>query len=159
MRRKLTLLLLALTVFALTTEAKGRLEKRMFIYGFASSFKDSTVYFTDVMEVGNVWVEDKNGFVLNRADYSLQLRDYLSGMGKADMVALVVFDNNEKKIQKKYARLKKRYAENKKKRYNVETIGKQSFSFKTVDTEMTEMKMKDKQNKTAKKTKKNDEGK
>jgi hypothetical protein len=70
-----------------------------------------------------------------------------------------VFDNNEKKIQKKYARLKKRYAENKKKKYNVETIGKQSFSFKTVDTEMTEMKMKDKQNKTAKKTKKNDEGK
>ena len=110
MRRKLTLLLLALTVFALTTEAKGRLEKRMFIYGFASSFKDSTVYFTDVMEVGNVWVEDKNGFVLNRADYSLQLRDYLSGMGKADMVALVVFDNNEKKIQKKSARLNKRYA-------------------------------------------------
>lgn len=100
MRRKLTLLLLALTVFALTTEAKGRLEKSMFIYGFASSFKDSTVYFTDVMEVGNVWVEDKNGFVLNRADYSLQLRDYLSGMGKADMVALVVFDNNEKKYRR-----------------------------------------------------------
>ncbi len=51
--------------------------KTAYIFGFASSFNDSTVYFTDVQKVDSAYFTRKNKFLVSRENYSYQLRDYL----------------------------------------------------------------------------------
>ena len=60
-----------------TASAKKVITPKVYMYGFAASFNDSIVHFTDIQTLDSVWIDSKTGFLLGRENYSFQLRDYL----------------------------------------------------------------------------------
>ena len=83
-----TALLLLAVSFQCSAENHAR---KVFMFGFAASFNDSTVYFTDIQEVDSVWLETKNKFLYSRDNYSYQLKDHLKEIGQVHATCLVVY--------------------------------------------------------------------
>ena len=108
MRKLILTLVVALT--ALTASAVNKPE-RVYMYGFAASFNDSTVYFTSLQEIDSVYIDSKTKFLYSRDNYSYQLRDYLSAHGAENYTCTTVFALNRKAAEKKYAKLRKRYTQ------------------------------------------------
>ena len=124
MRKLILTLVVALT--ALTASAVNKPEK-VYMYGFAASFNDSTVYFTSLQEIDSVYIDSKTKFLYSRDNYSYQLRDYLSAHGAGNYTCTTVFALNRKAAEKKYAKLRKRYTQGGK--YTVKDLSKTDFFF------------------------------
>ena len=124
MRKLILTLVVALT--ALTALAVNKPEK-VYMYGFAASFNDSTVYFTSLQEIDSVYIDSKTKFLYSRDNYSYQLRDYLSAHGAENYTCTTVFALNRKAAEKKYAKLRKRYTQGGK--YTVKDLSKTDFFF------------------------------
>ena len=73
----LALLLMPSLMFALQKQ------ERLYVYGVATSFNDSTVYITEIQQLDSAWVDTKTGFLYSRNNYSFQLRDHLKANGFA----------------------------------------------------------------------------
>ncbi len=124
MRKLILTLVVALT--ALTASAVNKPEK-VYMYGFAASFNDSTVYFTSLQEIDSAYIDSKTKFLYSRDNYSYQLRDYLSAHGAENYTCTTVFALNRKAAEKKYAKLRKRYTQGGK--YTVKDLSKTDFFF------------------------------
>ena len=124
MRKLILTLVVALT--ALTASAVNKPEK-VYMYGFAASFNDSTVYFTSLQEIDSVYIDSKTKFLYSRDNYSYQLRDYLSAHGAENYTCTTVFALNRKAAEKKYAKLRKRYTQGGK--YTVKDLSKTDSFF------------------------------
>lgn len=124
MRKLILTLVVALT--ALTASAVNKPE-RVYMYGFAASFNDSTVYFTSLQEIDSVYIDSKTKFLYSRDNYSYQLRDYLSAHGAENYTCTTMFALNRKAAEKKYAKLRKRYTQGGK--YTVKDLSKTDFFF------------------------------
>lgn len=140
---KLVLVSLAATLLlSLTIQAKNEVGKA-YIFGFSSSFNDSTVYFTDIQEIDSAWFTSKNKFLVSRENYSYQLRDYLSGLGEEHRMCMVEYGKDPKKLEKSWNKLQNRYARISKKKNNqkkvselppfqIKYIKKEQFAFEAV---------------------------
>lgn len=141
---KSTLVLLAATMLlSLTIQAKNEMRKA-YIFGFASSFNDSIVYFTDIQEVDSAWFTSKKHFLVSRENYSYQLRDYLSSLGEEHRTCVVFYNTNEKKLIKEWQKLNNRYLQVQKKKnnqkqkkelppYQIKSITQKQFAFQAVE--------------------------
>ena len=156
---KIALASIALACFSsLSASAKNEV-KTAYIFGFASSFNDSTVYFTDVQKVDSAYFTRKSKFLVSRENYSYQLRDYLEQKGAGNRTCIVMFDFNQKKAEKKWNKLYARYIQKPKAKkakngqqtndapspYQVKTINSTDFHFSSVqpnDEEVEEVKVK-----------------
>lgn len=107
----------AALLLSLSIQAKNEARKA-YIFGFASSFNDSIVYFTDIQEIDSAYFTSKNKFLISRENYSSQLRDYLSGIGDEHRTCMVEYDFDKKKLQKAWDKLYARYSHNQKKKNN-----------------------------------------
>ena len=98
---------LALAIVAISSlAAQAKVEPTTaYMFGFASSFNDSTVYITSVQKVDSVYLSHKNLFLEGRDNYSFQLRDYLESIGEPKRTCIVMFDRNFKKAEKKWTKL------------------------------------------------------
>lgn len=105
---KLVLALAIAAISSFTAQAKND-PTTAYMFGFASSFNDSTVYLTSVQKIDSVYLVHKNLFLDNRENYSSQLRDYLESIGEPKRTCIVVFDKNFKKAEKKWSKLHERY--------------------------------------------------
>ena len=77
--------------------------------GYAVNFTDSTVYMTAIQCIDTAYVESKNGFLMDRNQYSLQLNHYLKKLsGGKDYICMVLFDKKQTRLQKRVARVRKR---------------------------------------------------
>lgn len=117
------------------TFAKTVLTPKIYAFGFAASFNDSTVYFTDIQEIDNVWIDSKTKFLVNRDDYSYQLRDYLAQNGEPNRTCIIVYSESRVKVEKKYVKMKKKYSIGKKKensKFEIKYIESNNFKFKAV---------------------------
>lgn len=129
----------ALFIFILTTawcmdmSAKNKKVPKLYIFGMAASFNDSTVYFTDIQEVDSVWINAKNKFLINRNEYSHQLKDYLEGRGMSRRTCIVSFALKRKNAQKKYNKMKNKYL--KKGTFDMRDLDRKDFSFTSVSME------------------------
>jgi len=115
--------LAATLVLSLTVQAKNEV-KKAYIFGFASSFNDSTVYFTDIQELDSAWFTGKNKFLVSRENYSYQLRDYLSGQGEEHRTCLVLYNEDAKKVEKLWNKLHARYEQKQKSKNNQKQVNK-----------------------------------
>ena len=105
-------IVLALLVAATVTTAEAKQVKapHMYIFGFAASFVDTTLYMTDIQDVECAWYDTKEEALLGRDSYSYQLKEFLSEKkGQPNRVCLVIFSTDKKKAEKKYEKLKKKY--------------------------------------------------
>lgn len=126
----------ALMLLTMTTaEAKKVVTPKMYMYGFAASFNDTIVHFTNVQEIDSVWIDSKNKFLLGRENYSYQLRDYLNSQEMPYRTCIVVYHQDRQKLEKKYLKMKRLYTKGKdgKEHYEVRYIEDNQFHFQSVD--------------------------
>ena len=135
--KKIAILFMTLVALgvATTTNAKKVVTPRMYIFGMAASFNDSTVYFTNVQELNNVWVEKRHKELDVRQLYSMQLRDYLNNQKIQNRTCIVIANEKRSKLEKKFLKLRKLYTQSKdgKVHFDVKYLGDQDFKFTTID--------------------------
>lgn len=153
--------LAAALLLSISLQAKNEM-KNAYLFGFASSFSDSTVYVTDIQEVDSAWFTSKNKFLISRENYSSQLRDYLSEQGEEHRTCVVEYAFSAKKAEKAWNKLYSRYAHNQKKKnkqkqtnelppFQIKKLTKDQFSFVAVSP--TEQYQEDEPEKPVKKIK------
>lgn len=134
MRLRQLLIVTALLVgCVINGNAKGYRPAKIYMFGFAASFNDSTVYLTDIQTVNAYLVNNRTKFLANREDYSYQLRNYLQSNGlEAYPTCITMFAENEKDVTKKYLKLKERYEKSKKK-YSIKSLKDSQFKYTPVE--------------------------
>ena len=127
--------LLLATLLPTTVSAKSVVTPRMYMFGFAASFNDTIVHFTDIQAVDSVWVDAKTDFLKGRDYYSNSLREYLTKQQMPDRTCIVIYDKNIDRLQKKYLKMKKLYAGTKKvkNRNDIRLISADEFKFTAID--------------------------
>ena len=110
-KSKMAVIIILMIAFAFgKANAKHVVVPKMYMFGFAASFNDTIVHFTNVMEVDSVWIESKNNFLLGRSLYSHQLRNYLSASQQLSLrTCIVMYGDNRTKLEKKLLKMKKLY--------------------------------------------------
>jgi hypothetical protein len=109
---KLFTLALVLTAFVVKVQAKPIQPAHVYMFGFAGSFKDSVVYITEIEDVKGAWIDSKSKFLLNRSDYSYQLKMHMTDQyQQPERVCVVFYATSKKKIEKKLKKLRKKYKE------------------------------------------------
>lgn len=131
-----TIVMATLSLVAFNAIAANR-NAKLYIFGFAASFNDSTVYFTDIQEVDSAWVDSKTKFLYSRDNYSYQLRDYLKAKGFNHPTCITMYSQKRKDIDKKLASMKKRYMEVGK--YDIKTIAAADFKYAPIIPNEDEM--------------------
>lgn len=123
---------LLMVVMVLTTLTASAINEpqTIYMYGFAASYNDSTVYFTEIQSVDSAYIDSKTKFLYGRSDYSYQLRNYLDGIGFKDAVCITSFAPTLKKAEKKYLKLRKKYLEGG--RYTIKYIKTSEFSYQPI---------------------------
>ena len=126
--------LLLLTLMSIEGNAKGIECTRVYAFGFSASFNDSIVYFTEIQTIDSAYIEDRTHFLVERQEYSAQLKNYFTSIGQANRTCVVIFARSEKEIMKKYLKLRKSYEQPKKgnPRFRVVNVMKDSFRFEAV---------------------------
>ena len=104
----------------------------MYMFGFAASFNDTIVHFTNIQAIDSAWVDGKTKFLMGRNLYSTMLRNYLEKNQLPYRTCVVFYDKSLKKLQKKFVKMKKLYLGTGKKvknRNNVKDIVESDFKF------------------------------
>ncbi len=107
--------MIAAVCFVATATAKDKKVKKMYLFGVATSFNDSTAYFTPIQSVDSVALAGKTGQLSDKREYSLQLKGYFQDRGDANRTCATFNSTNLKKLQKTYQALRQKYV----KKYNV----------------------------------------
>ena len=131
--RQLLIVTALLVGCVINGNAKGYRPAKIYMFGFAASFNDSTVYLTDIQTVNAYLVNNRTKFLANREDYSYQLRNYLQSNGlEAYPTCITMFAENEKDATRKYLKLKERYEKSKKK-YSIKSLKDSQFKYTPVE--------------------------
>lgn len=93
---------------AFSVKANEKTAGKMYVFGVATSFNDSTAYFTSIQELDSAVMVGKTGLIANKQDYSYQLKNYLNGQGLSHRTCVTYNDSKLKSIEKKYAKLRQR---------------------------------------------------
>jgi hypothetical protein len=101
--------------------------KNIYMYGFAASFNDSTVYFTEVQQLDSAYIDSKTKFLFSRQNYSYQLRDYLAENGFPNATCVTFFALTRKEAEKKYLAFRKRYLEGN--NYTIKYLKESEFKY------------------------------
>ena len=133
--KKILLIVFALVAITSTVQAKNR-NKQVYVYGFAASFNDSTVYFTDIQLLDSAYIS-RNGFLYGRDSYSYQLKQYMESKGVFQPTCVTFFATSRKMIEKKFVSLKKRYVKGR--NYNIKYITTADFSYTPVVPDPSEL--------------------
>ena len=131
--RQLLIVTVLLVGCVINGNAKGYRPAKIYMFGFAASFNDSTVYLTDIQTVNAYLVNNRTKFLANREDYSYQLRNYLQSNGlEAYPTCITMFAENEKDATKKYLKIKEHYEKSKKK-YSIKSLKDSQFKYTPVE--------------------------
>lgn len=127
---KRNIILIAMMILSvLSIEAKNE-KQPSFIYGFASSFNDSTVYLVEIQMLEDTWIDSKTGFLYGRDSYSYQLRDYLKSQGVKAPTCVTGFAKTRKKAEEKYLKLRNKYLA--KGKYDIKYLSTSDFKYTPV---------------------------
>jgi hypothetical protein len=129
-------IMLALLMAGSTTEACAKKMKtdHMYMFGFSASFKDSTIYITDIQDVQGAWYDTRTKFLMGRDNYSYQLKEYMANQQQQpNRVCMVFFSTSKKKAEKQYLKIKKKYVEKAPGVYAVRYLNVSDFKFEAVD--------------------------
>lgn len=124
--------------------AKGYINSRMYLFGLSASFNDTIVHITEIQSVDSALIDPNTKYLLGREHYSYQLRNYLAEQGMPQRTCIVFFNKSQKKIQKKYLKIKKLYIGDKIKKKkevshnDVRIIPTADFHFSNVDMGLTD---------------------
>lgn len=132
-------LTLILVAFAIGAQAKPVQPDHVYMFGFSASFKDSTIYITDIQDVKGAWIDNKSQFLLSRDNYSYQLKEYFTEkMQQPDRVCMVFYATSQAQAEKLMKKLMKKYVPTAKKKgsaepYDVRQLTTTDFQFTPID--------------------------
>lgn len=132
-------LTLILVAFAIGAQAKPVQPDHVYMFGFSASFKDSTIYITDIQDVKGAWIDSKSQFLLSRDNYSYQLKEYFTEkMQQPDRVCMVFYATSQAQAGKLMKKLMKKYVPTAKKKgsaepYDVRQLTTTDFQFTPID--------------------------
>ena len=102
--------------------------KRVYIFGFSASLTDSTAFQTDIQVLDSAWI-DAHKFLLDRALYSLQLQSHVEAQEHhKNTICTIYFNTKPRKLQRKWAKVKKRYEKDPALKYEI--LPRERFAFK-----------------------------
>lgn len=101
-----------------------------FAFGYATTLSDTIVYLTEIANMPEVTINKKNGFLVNRASYTSQLKEFMKKLGHEHATCAIIFSNNRKKISKRFVSIMNKLQ---KKNYFVKTISAEEFTFKELE--------------------------
>lgn len=110
-------------------QAKNKVVKT-YAFGFAASFNDSIVHFTDIQELDSSWLNDK-GFLMSRENYSYQLRDFLASQGMGHRTCIICYSPKLNKTKKKFTKMMDNYS--KSGSYDIRLIKASDFKFNCIE--------------------------
>ena len=117
--------------------AQNVVEPKLYRFGFAASFNDTIVHFTDIQALDSVWVSKKSHFLQGREVYSNMLRNYLAEQKQPYRTCVIFYDRKLNKLQKKYLKMKKLYEGDKKSKVknknDIRIIPVSDFKFTTIN--------------------------
>lgn len=116
--------------WTINASAKLKCVPKLYAFGFAASFNDSTVYFTDIQEIDSAWINDKNDFLVSRDNYSYQLKNYFTSLGLEHRTCVISFALKRKDIEKKYKKMKNKYV--KAGNYDIKSVSTNDFHFTAI---------------------------
>ena len=118
-----------------TTTAKGVVTEKIYMFGFAASFNDTIVHFTEIQPLDSAYLDSKTKFLLGRNLYSNDLRSYLTSKDLPHRTCIVIYDKKLSKLQKRYLKMKKLYEGGKKQKAHndIRVIAAADFQFKPFD--------------------------
>ena len=129
------ILLLAVTLLTVEASAKLELTDNIYMFGFSASFKDSVIYATDIQNPQGLWIDTKHDYLINRDEYSHQLKVYLAEkLQQENRVCMVFFYTKKKKAEKEYLKLMKKYKHG----YEVRYLNENDFKFEPIDSDPEE---------------------
>lgn len=132
--KRITLALLLTAGCTIQVCAKQIKTDHMYMFGFSASFKDSTIYITDIQDVQGAWYETKTHFLMGRDNYSYQLKEYMTTQqNQPSRVCMVFFATDKKKAEKKYQKIKRKYTEKAPGMYDVKHLTVNDFKFDPID--------------------------
>jgi len=136
--KRIVFLLIAIMALGMSTQlsAKKVQVPKMYVFGFAASFNDTIVHFTNIQEIDSAWIDSKNNFMQTRELYSYQMRDFLAAKKQMPRrTCIIVASKNRKKVEKKYLKFKKLYTQSKdhQQHYDIRYVEDKEFHFKTID--------------------------
>lgn len=99
----------------------------VYAFGISASFKDSTVYYTEIQVLDSVSLTSE-GFLPKREVYSYQLKNYLENKGEANRTCMIYFSDSQKKIASEFDKISGKYKKNK--AVSFKKIEKKDFQFK-----------------------------
>lgn len=123
------LLLIVCFVASIAVSAKGK--EKVYMFGVSESFTDSTIYLTEIQLIEGAQIQHKTKFLLERAKYSAQLKNYMSReMGQGDRVNVLFFNKRKKRLEKKFLKVRNRYLA--RKNMKIEVLPASRFRFEWV---------------------------
>jgi hypothetical protein len=121
-----------------SVSAKTKIVPKVYAFGFAASFNDSIVCFTDMQTIDSAYIDSKNHFLLSRDNYSYQLKGYIeNNLSLKNRTCIIVFALKQKDLEKKYTKMKRKYTA--KKNFDVRYIKSSQFHFERIDLNIQEV--------------------
>ncbi len=120
----------AIVAFFTITAQAGNPTGKVYIFGFATTLNDSTIYLTDIQQLDSAVVYGKGNFLYSRNNYSYQLHGHMEKIGVPNAMCVTSFATTQKKIEKKYLALRKKYT--KKGNYTIKYIEKADFTYQGI---------------------------
>ena len=101
--------------------------QRVYLFGMATNFNDSTTYITDVQCLDSLII-NPDGSLQNHVGYTLQLKVYLEGiLNERNQTCAVFYSNKKRKLTKRHLEIQRRHQYKKDKK--LAQISKDSFLF------------------------------
>lgn len=114
--------------------AKRKMVPHVYMFGFSASFTDSIVYMTNVQTVDSAWIDTKTKFLLGRDSYSYQLKNFFTQkQNMQNRTCMVFFETDKNNAEKKFLKMKRKYTDNAKNKYDVRYIEESDFRFTPVN--------------------------
>lgn len=120
-------------MFATLGISAANTAKTIYIYGFAASFNDSTVYFTELQRLDSAYIDSKTKFLYGRENYSYQLQDYLDQKGWKHAVCITSYGLTKKEAEKKFLNLRKKYVD--KGKFDIKYLKSSDFTYQAIKPE------------------------
>lgn len=135
MRKSLFYMLSALACMIWqNTEAKIK-QQPVYLFGFATSYVDSTAYITEVQYIDSAYYDTKTKFLIGRNMYSLQLQEFLKkNEGCSHPVTSILFGKKKEKMEKKLLSVRSRFEGD----FNLKTVTCPFHAESYEETEITE---------------------
>lgn len=131
-KKLLSLIALALVTLPCIAQTHGT----VYVFGIGDSMKDSTVFFTHVQRVDNANLQKRTGFLLDRADFSQQLKKYFAtSLNDKNRLCIIYYFKKEKEAIKKLQKVRSNYLDD---GMLVKYIDQEAFSFTPIENAVYE---------------------